>query len=190
MRVRERLPLHTPTIEEGDLVLPLQNTASTALISDPVIAVATAALAQAEINHHQLCFCYCDLLDMELVKMKCCKQTIHPQCVLAYLGINSQCAYCRGAVINIARVLALPTIDRSEIISTKMSPTQHTPKVKRDLQSLLLDTTPLRLADSLRAESQKKKRESQCEQAQKMIKTQGRDIANKGAAPGAMVTVQ
>ena len=35
-----------------------------------------------------------------------------------------------------------------------------------------------------------KKCESQCEQAQKMIKTQGKDIANKGAAPGAVVTVQ
>ena len=35
-----------------------------------------------------------------------------------------------------------------------------------------------------------KKRESQREQAQKMIKMQGKDIANKGAAPGAVVTVQ
>ncbi len=129
-------------------------------ISDPVIAVAVAASAQAEIDHHQLCFCYCDLLDMELVRMKCCKQTIHRQCVLAYLGINSQCAYCRGAVIDIAGVLALPTIDRSEIISTKMSPIQRTSTVKRDLQSLLLDTTPLRLADPIWAESQEKKHES------------------------------
>ncbi len=190
VHVRERIPLRTPTVEVGNLVLPLRNTASTTPISDPVIAVAAAALAQAEIDHHQLCFCYCDSLDMELVIMKCCKQMIHQQCVLAYLGINSQCTYCCGAVINIAGVLALPTIDRLEIISTKMSPTQRTPTVKQDLQLLLLDTTPLRLADLLWAESQGKKRKSQREQAQKMIKMQGKDIANKGAAPGAVVTVQ
>jgi hypothetical protein len=122
VHVREHLLLCTRTAEEGDLVLLLQNTASTAPISDPVIAAAAAASAQVEIDHHQLCFCYCDLPDMELVRLKCCKQTIHQQCLLAYLGINSQCTYCCGAVINIAGVLALPTIDRSEIISTTMSP--------------------------------------------------------------------
>ncbi len=93
VRVREHLPLGTPTAEEGDLVLPLRNTASTVPISDPVIAAAAAALAQTEIDHHQLCFCYCDLPDMELVRLNCCKQTIHGQCLLAYLCINSQCAY-------------------------------------------------------------------------------------------------
>ncbi len=171
-------------------MLPLRNTASTALISDPVIAVAAAVLAQVEIDHNQLCFCYCDLPDMELVRVKCCKQTIHQQCLLAYLGINSQCAYCRGVIIGIVGVLALPTIERSEIISTTMSPPKRTPTVKRDLQSLLLNKTPLWLADKLWTAMQEKKRESQCEQAAKMIKTQGKDIANKGAAPGAVVTVQ
>jgi hypothetical protein len=62
--------------------------------------------------------------------------------------------------------------------------------VKRDLQLLLLDKTPLRLADKLRAALQEKKHESQREQAAKMIKTQGKDIANKGAAPGAVGNVQ
>jgi hypothetical protein len=171
-------------------VLPLRNTASTVPISDPVIAAAVAASAQAEIDHHQLCFCYCDLPDMELVRLKCCKQMIHQQYLLAYLGINSQCTYCRGAVIDNAGVLALPTIDRLEIISTTMSPPQQTPAVMPDLQSLLLDKTPLWLADKLWAALQEKKRESQREQAAKMIKTQGKDITDKGAAPGAVVTVQ
>jgi hypothetical protein len=157
VHVRECFPLRTPAAEDSNLMLPLQNTVSTMPISDPVVAADAAALAQVEIDHHQLCFCYCDLPDMELVRLKCCKQMIHQQCVLAYLGINSPCAYCRGAVINIAGVLALPTINRLEIISTKMSPTQRTLTVKQDLQSLLLDTTPLRLEDSLRAESQGKK---------------------------------
>jgi hypothetical protein len=122
--------------------------------------------------------------------MKCCKQTIHQQCVVAYLGINSECAYCCGAVINIAGVLALPTIDRCEIIPTTTSTPQQTPTVKQDLQLMLLDQTPLRLSDQLRTELQEKKRESQREQAARMIKTQGKDITNKGAAPGAVVTVQ
>jgi hypothetical protein len=71
-----------------------------------------------------------------------------------------------------------------------MPPPQQTPMVKWDLQSLLLDKTPLRLADKLQTALQEKKHESQHEQAAKMIKMQGKDIANKGAAPGAVVTVQ
>jgi hypothetical protein len=79
VHVRECLLLRTPTAEEGNLVFPLQNTASRVLISDPVIAAAAAALAQADINHHQLCFCYFDLPYIELVRLKCCKQMIHQQ---------------------------------------------------------------------------------------------------------------
>jgi hypothetical protein len=124
VRVRERLPLRIPTAEDSNLVLPLQNTFSTTPIRDPVVAVAAAASAQVAIDEHQLCFCYCDLPNMELVQLKCCKQTIHQQCVLAYLGINSQCTYRRGVVINIAGVLALPTIDRCELISTTTSTLQ------------------------------------------------------------------
>ncbi len=156
MRVREHLLLRTPTAEDSNFVLPLRNTFSTASISDPVVAAAAAASAQAEIDNRQLCFCYCDSPDMELVRQKCCKQTIHRQWLLAYLGINSQCAYCRGGVLNIAGVLALPTIDRCEFISTTTSTPQRTPTVKRDLQSMLLDQTPLQLSDQLRTESQEK----------------------------------
>jgi hypothetical protein len=54
---------------------------------------------------------------------------------------------------------------------------------------MLFDKTPLWLADTLWAKSQDKKRESQREQAIKMIKMQGKDIANKGAGPGTVVTV-
>jgi hypothetical protein len=73
--VRESLPLRTPTAEDSDLVLPLGNTFSTTPISDPVVAAAVTASAQAEIDHCQLCFCYCNSPDMELVRLKCCKQT-------------------------------------------------------------------------------------------------------------------
>jgi hypothetical protein len=93
-------------------------------------------------------------------------------------------------------VIELPTIDRFDLIlpatiETIMhqTPTGATGK-KRDLQSLLMDRTPLRLADTVRSESQKKKRENQLDQAKKMIKMQGTDIANKGGAPGSVVTVK
>ncbi len=72
-----------------------------------------------------------------------------------------------------------------------MSPTQQTPKTKKqDLQEMMFDKTPLWLANTLWAKSQDKKRENQREQAKKMIKMQGKDIADKGAAPGAVVTVR
>jgi hypothetical protein len=54
----------------------------------------------------------------------------------------------------------------------------------------MMDRTPLRLADTVRSESLNKKRENQLDQANKMIKMQGTDVANKGAAPGAVVTVK
>ena len=128
---------------------------------------------------------------MELVRLTCCRQTIHRQCVLAYLCINSQCAYCK-ANLEHASVLELPTIDRFDLISlSTMATTLQTPTgKKRDLQSLLINRTPLRLADTVHSESQDKKRENQLEQAKKMIKMQGTDIVNKGGAPGAVVTVK
>jgi len=122
---------------------------------DPVIAAAAGASGQAEIDHHKLCFCYCDSASMEVVRVQCCQQTYHRQCLLAHLGINSQCAYCRSADINIAGVLALPTINRSEVLSPIMSPPRRATN-KRDLQSFLMDYTPLRSADQHRAESQEK----------------------------------
>jgi hypothetical protein len=136
VRVREQLPLRTPVAEDGDIVLPLRNTSSsTTCVGDPVIAAAAGASAQADIDPHKLCFCYCDSPHMELVRMECCQQMIHRQCVLAYLCINSQCVYCCAAV-DMAQVLELTTNDRSELIlPSTMSPTQQTPKTKkRDLQ--------------------------------------------------------
>jgi hypothetical protein len=144
VRVRERLTLRTPVAEDGDIVLPLRNSSSTMHIGDPVIAAAARASELAEMD--MLCFCYCDSSDMELVRLTCCKQTIHRQCVLAYLCINSQCAYCK-AMLEHASVLELPTIDRLDLIlPATMATTHQTPTTagkKRDLQSLLLDKTPL-----------------------------------------------
>ncbi len=146
VRVRERLTLCTPVAEDGNIVLPLRNSSSTMHIGDPVIAAAARASELAEIDPHMLCFCYCNSSDMELVRLTCCKQMIHRQCVLAYLCINSQCAYCK-AMLEHAGVLELPTIDRLDLIlPATMATTHQTPTTagkKRDLQSLLLDKTPL-----------------------------------------------
>ena len=170
VRVRERLTLRTPVAEDGNIVLPLRNSSSTMHIGDPVIAAAARASELAELNPHTLSFCYCDSSDMELVRLACCKQTIHRQCLLAYLCINNQCAYCK-AMLEHASVLELPTIDRLDLIlPATMATTHQTPTTagkKRDLQLLLLDKTPLRLADTLQAESQDKKRENQRDQAKK-----------------------
>ena len=137
VRVRERLTLRTPVAEDGDLVLPLRNSRSTMHNGDPVIAAAARASAQADIDPHTLCFCCCDSSDMELIRLTCCKQTIHRQCVLAYLCINSQCVYCK-AILEHASVLELPTIDRLDLIlPATMATTHHTPTTagkKRDIQ--------------------------------------------------------
>ena len=77
VRVREQLPLRTPVAEDGDIVLPLRNSSSRTRVGDPVIAAAAGASAQADIDPHKLCFCYCDSPHMELVRMECCQQMIH-----------------------------------------------------------------------------------------------------------------
>jgi hypothetical protein len=166
------------------------NRSTTEPTIDPVIAAAAGASDQAEIDHHKLCFCYCDSAQMELVRVQCCQQTYHRQCLLAHLGINSQWAYCRSADINIAGVLALPTINRSEVLSSIMSPPQQATRDKWDLQSLLVDNMPLRSADRHRAESQEQKCDRQLDQAKKMMRMQGKDIASREGAPGAVVTVK
>ena len=92
-----------------------------------------------------------------------------------------------------AGVLELTTSNWSELmLPGTMSQTQQTPTTKKqDLQEMMFDKTPLRLAETLRVKSQDKKRENQCEQAKKMTKMQGKDIVvGKGAAPGAVVTVK
>jgi len=123
VRVREHLILHTPVAEEGNLVFPCHSRHTTH-IGDPVIEAATRASAQVEIDPHTLCFCYCDLSDTELVRLTCCRQTIHRQCVLAYLCINSQFAYCK-ANLEHASVLELPSIDRFDLMLPSTTATTH-----------------------------------------------------------------
>jgi hypothetical protein len=105
-----------------------------------------------------ICFCCCDSLAMELVCLTCCKKMIHWQCLIAYLGINSQCCYC-CCPVDIAKVMDYEMIDRS--LPQPLTPVK-TPK--HDLQQLLMEEkTPLRDADQVCSESHEKKRMAQIE---------------------------
>jgi hypothetical protein len=132
-----------------------------------------------------ICFCCCDSLAMELVRLTCCKKTIHRQCLLAYLRINSQSCYC-CCPVDMAKVMGYETIDRSlpEPLTLVKTP-------KRDLQQMLMDeNTPLWDADRVCSELNEKKRMAQITQANRKIHWQGKDIANQGGTPGAVVVLQ
>ena len=109
-RVRERIPLCTPVAEDGALVLPSRNSSWLRATIDPVIAAAVAASAEALMDNAQLCFCCCNSPKMDLVIIRCCKQFIHRQCLLAHLRVSSQCCYCHRAITDIATVLQCPTV--------------------------------------------------------------------------------
>ena len=114
MRVREHIPLCKPVADGGDIAFSSPSTSWLRTTpTEPVIADAAAASSDL-VDDTQFCFCCCDSPYMELVRMKCCKQFIRRKCLLAYLGINSQCCYCRRGIMDIATVMQYPSIDRSQ----------------------------------------------------------------------------
>ncbi len=180
--VRECIPLLEPRPEDGETTTVPHKSYFTI---DAAVAAAAAASADAPEADMDIYFCCCNSLAMELVRLTCCKKTIHPQCLLAYLGTNSQCCYC-PCPVDMAKVMEYETIHRS--LPQPLTPVK-TPK--RDLQQLLIDKkTPLRDADQVRSESHEKKSMSQIEQTNRMIHQQGKDIENQGGSPGAVVVVQ
>jgi hypothetical protein len=48
----------------------------------------------------------------------------------------------------------------------------------------------MRIADEVRRASQEKKRNNQLQQANRMMRTQGKDVENQGGGAGAVVTVK
>ncbi len=90
LRVRERVPLLEPRPEDGETPPASRRSYPTV---DAAVAAAAAASADAPEADMDICFCCCDSLALELVRLTCCKKTIHRQCLLAYLGTNSQCCY-------------------------------------------------------------------------------------------------
>ena len=155
----------------------------------PIVAAAGAASAAAEEASMDICFCCADSPSMPLVRLECCKHTVHKQCLLACLSINSQCVYCRK-VLDIALILMYPIITRNENLIQTPDATQR--PVVRSLQDALnyVDgKTPLRDADRHREESQEKKRMGQLQQAEKMKRQYESQILSEGCGPGAVVTV-
>ncbi len=117
VRVCEHLLLLEPHPEEGDIVdVPAKNTQINPLVNS-LVAAAAATLAKSPIASMDICFCCADEPTMELIVLVRCKKTLHKQCVLASLGMSSQCVYCR-AVLDIAKVLDYPVIDRSVGLSS------------------------------------------------------------------------
>ncbi len=109
LHVRERIPLLEPRPEDRETITAPWRTYPTI---DDAVAAAAAASADASEAEMDICFCCCDSLTMALVCLTCCKKTILWQCLLAYLGISSQCCYCHCPV-DIAKVMDYETIDRS-----------------------------------------------------------------------------
>jgi hypothetical protein len=104
---------------------------------------------------------------------------------MAYLGTNSQCCYSRCPV-DMKKVMDYEKIERS--LLKPLTP-MKTPLC--DLQQRLMEEkTPLRDADQVCSELNEKKRMAQLTQANRMICQQGKDIANQGGSPGAVVIVQ
>jgi hypothetical protein len=70
------------------------------------------------------------------------KKTIHRQCLMAYLGTNSQCCYC-CCPVDMKKGMDYEKIERS--LPKPLTPVK-TPK--RDLQQMLMEEkTPLQEAD-------------------------------------------
>jgi hypothetical protein len=89
--------------------------------------------------------------------------------------------------------MGYPIIDRSQPLppTPAKSPSKMSPGKKRDFQQLQFEvTTPLRLADKMRSNSQEKKRKAQLQQANRMIVAQGKEIEKQGGGPGAVVTMK
>jgi hypothetical protein len=76
---QENIPLIESQLEDGEI-----NTAP--FRSYPTIDAAVAAAAAASVDaleaEMDICFCCCNSLAMELVRLTCCKKTIHRQCLL------------------------------------------------------------------------------------------------------------
>jgi hypothetical protein len=95
LHVREHIPLLEPWPEDVETPTAARRSYPT---TDAAVATAAAASADAPDADMDICFCCCDSLAMELIHLTCCKKTINRQCLLAYLGTNSQCWYCRCPV--------------------------------------------------------------------------------------------
>jgi hypothetical protein len=115
-----------------------------------------------------VCFCFSDKAHMDIVRLVCCKQSIHQECLMIFLQFQSSCPYCCQPINNIASVGCYPAIDRTKDLpsSPMVTPKQRQIGKKRDVQEMEIDDafgspTPQRLVDKMRSVSQEKKQENQ-----------------------------
>ena len=160
-------------------------------------AAESATMSTADVSI-DVCLCFLDEPDMDIVSWPCCNQLMHRDCLLVYREFNSLCCYCASNIDDMKTIQSYPSIDRSKEIPKTP---ELTPKMrsfnwssKRTLQEIELDKvfgTPMydRLADKERAVSQEKRRERQLAQANDMIRTRGKAIVNDGVLPGSVLTV-
>jgi hypothetical protein len=160
-------------------------------------AAESATISTADVSI-DVCLCFLDEPDMDIVSWPCCNQLMHRDCLLVYREFNSLCCYCASNIDDMKTIQSYPSIDRSKEIPKTP---ELTPKMrsfnwssKRTLQEIELDKvfgTPMydRLADKERAVSQEKRRERQLAQANDMIRTRGKAIVNDGVLPGSVLTV-
>jgi hypothetical protein len=94
-----------------------RNPSTTTKSTDDEVVAATDAKESANTDDNDTsCFCYCDAPEMDLVRLECCRNTIHRKCLLAHITNYPQCPYCRNVLPDIAKVFALPSIDRNSIL--------------------------------------------------------------------------
>ena len=123
-QVRHPLLEPAPDTPDGMNILLTTPPTMQAMSRDAAIAAAASATVNANDGDLDICFCAGDGPTMELVQLTCCQQMIHKQCLLAYLGINTWCPYCRS-VPNLSQVLELPVIDR---LISELTPTMPASK--------------------------------------------------------------
>ena len=156
------------------------------------IAAAVAATVNADDGDLEICFCVGDGPMMELIRSPCCQRTNHRQCIVAYLGINTCCPYCRF-VLDISKVMELPVIDRTLFFQPTTPEMTSSKKQRCELEAMGLvvdeSPTPLHGSDRVRCEAREQKRLAQQKQAKKMMKTHKKDLKEQGAGVGAMVVV-
>ena len=144
-----------------------------------------------------ICFCFDDEPDMDIVRLVCCcKEFMHRDCLQNWLGFESSCPYCSKPINDIASIQQYPAIDRTKDLPSTptVTPKPREKGRKRDLQQMEIDDvfgspTPQRLADKMCSISQEKKRDSQLKQAARMVLTRSNDVEKKGGGIGAVVTV-
>jgi hypothetical protein len=162
---------------------------------NPAVVAAAVASAKAPTADMDVCICCANDPLMELIEMKCCKKTIHRQCVIAWLAMSNRCVHCQQAVT--MEVVEYPAIlcTESAVPESPYLPAKNLFEIKspspikkrigrlggkrtinNDLKAAAVEEMPLRATDRNRQDSMKKKRELQKKDHDRMIKARGDSV--------------